>query len=107
MATLIVRRDRGYADKWRKYRILLDGVEIGKLAQGEELRQEISEGLHEIQARIDWSGSRHMAFDARSGEQVVLVRSSLRGWRIVLAPLFILFNWGDYLKLERQGRDAG
>jgi hypothetical protein len=42
--SLTVRRDKGWADRLRKYRIILDGDEIGQLGEGEVLRQEISDG---------------------------------------------------------------
>jgi hypothetical protein len=73
MATLLVRRDKGYADKFRKYRIRLDGSEIGTLAEGEVLRQDISEGRHIVEARVDWCGSQPLEFAAQLGEQVLVV----------------------------------
>lgn len=107
MPTLTVRRDKGFADKLRKYRILLDGVEIGKLAEGTALRQDISEGPHVVEARVDWCGSQPLEFDARAGEQVAVVRSALRGWRIMLVFFYVIFNRRGYLTLELQQRKAG
>jgi len=102
VTTLVVRRDKGSANKSRKYRILLDGVEIGRIAEGSELREEISEGPHELEARIDWCGSHPLQFDVQAGEQVVLVRSALRGWRVGLAMFYVIFNRRGYLHLELQ-----
>ena len=107
MATLTVRRDKGYADKLRKYRILLDGSEIGQLAEGAILRQDISEGPHELEARVDWCGSQPLGFDAVAGDQVVVVRSALRGWGVMLALWYTIFNRRGYLALELQQRSAG
>ena len=107
MATLTVRRDKGYADKIRKYRILLDGVEVGRLAEGAVLREEISEGPHVVEARVDWCGSPPLQFDAQAGEQVVLVRSALRGWRVMLASFYLIFNRRGYLHIELQRGGAG
>jgi hypothetical protein len=105
--TLIVRRDKGYADKIRKYRILLDSVEIGQLAEGAELCEQISEGPHVAEARIDWCGSQSLEFQARAGEQILVVRSSLRGWRVILALFYVMFNKRGYLVLELQQGSAG
>jgi hypothetical protein len=88
MPTVTVRRDSGWADKIRKYRIILDGVEVGKLGEGAVLRQEVCNGLHTIAAKIDWCGSRPLQFDAKSRDQVVVVKSALRGWCVFLG-LFI------------------
>lgn len=98
--SLTVRRDEGWADCLRKYRIILDGVEIGLLGEGEVLRQEISDGQHVIEARIDWAGSQPLRFEAQSRDQFVLVKSALRGWRILFAAFFIIFAWRRYLTLE-------
>jgi hypothetical protein len=100
MPTLTVRRDNGWADKLRKYVIRLDGVEIGQLGEGAELRHEIRDGRHVIEARIDWCGGAPLEFDARAVDQVVIVRSALRGWRSALAGLYVIFNRRGYLKLE-------
>ena len=104
--TLTVRRDKGYADKIRKYSILLDGSEIGQLAEGTVLRQDISEGPHVVEARIDWCGSQPLEFDAVAGDQVVVVRSALSGWRVVLALWYVTFNRRGYLLLELQQRSG-
>ncbi len=100
MATLTVRRDKGYADKMRKYHIVLDGAEIGRIAEGEVLRKEVSEGPHVLEARIDWCGSPAFEFNARAGEEVVLVRSALRGWRMSLGLLYVIFHRRGYLEIE-------
>ena len=100
MPTLTVQRDKGWADKIRKYRILLDGVEIGRIGEGEVLRQQISDGPHAIEAKIDWCGSRPLHFNAQSEDQVVVVRSALRGWRLLLGIFYVFFNRRGYLLLE-------
>lgn len=105
MATLIVQRDQGYADSARKYRILLDGAEIGKLAQGMELRHDISSGPHTVEARIDWCGSRPCAFMVESDECVLVVRSALRGINLIFAPIYSIFRSQDYLTIEIQSNE--
>ena len=98
--TLIVHRDEGWTDKLRKYKILLDGVEIGRLGEGEKLTHQVSEGLHVIRAKIDWCGSLPLSFDADTEDVVVTVKSALRGWRILLAIFYVIFNRHGYLIME-------
>ena len=100
MATLTVRRDEGWADSLRRYRIILDGVEIGRLGESLVLRQEIGEGPHTIEANIDWHGSQPLRFDSQPGEQTVIVSSPLRGWRVFLAAFYVIFRTREYLNLE-------
>ncbi|MDP3521359.1 MAG: hypothetical protein Q8S02_12135 [Hydrogenophaga sp.] len=106
MATLSVRRDIGYADKLRKYRIFVNDSEIGQLAEGAVLHQDVGEGPHTVEARIDWCSSRPLKLDALTSGHVVVVRSSLRGWRVVLALWYLIFNRQDYLTLELQSHSG-
>ena len=101
MPTLTVRRDCAVADELRKYRILLDGLEIGRLRFAASLRHEILEGPHVIQARIDWCGSKPLRFDATASDRTIVINSPLMGWRFfLLAPFVLLFDRFGYLTLE-------
>ena len=99
---LTVTRDKGWADKARKYRILLDGSEIGRIGEGDLLQQQIPAGSHVIGARIDWCGSRPLRFDAQSDDVGVVVRNASRGWRgfFFLGLFHVIFNTREYLTLE-------
>jgi len=99
MPLLTVRRDQGWADKLRKYRIILDGVEIGQLAEGAVLSQEITDESHILEARIDWWGSQTLCFEPQASSKVVLVKSALRGWGL-LGLIYVIFNRRRYLALE-------
>ena len=57
MATgsLILVRPKQWCDRLRDYRIIVDGVEVGRLGPAAEIRLELSEGEHQILARIDWA----------------------------------------------------
>lgn len=100
MSTLTVQRDIGWADKLRKYQIFVDDKEIGKIGEGEILRQQITPGQHVIEAKIDWCGSQPLQFTVNSEDRVVLVRSELRGLSVFLALYTVIFNTREYLKLE-------
>lgn len=100
MVTITVHRDKGYADKLRKYQVLLNGVEIGRLAEGDKLVHQVSEGRHVIEAKVDWCGSKPLSFEANANDVSVTVKSALRGWRVLLAGLYAIFNRRGYLTLE-------
>lgn len=100
MATLTLRRDAGWADKIRDYRIIIDGAEVGRLREGAELRCSVGSGQHVLEARIDWCGSKRLHLDVGSGDLVVFVRSALRGWRVFLSLYYALFDRRGWLKVE-------
>lgn len=100
MPTLTVTRDKGWADKVRKYRILLNGLEIGRIGEGELLQLQIPAGSHAIEARIDWCGSRLLRFDVDTDDIGIVVRSALRGGRVFLGLWYITFCPRRYLAPE-------
>ena len=85
---------------FRSYRILLDGEEVGRLKEGRELRLEIEEGHHVIRAKIDWCGSHPLSFEAGSDDITVNVRSGVRGWRVILAVIYAIACWREWVVLE-------
>jgi hypothetical protein len=93
MIKLTIRRESQWADKTRRYKIVLDGQPIGLLAENASLQQEISEGSHKIQARIDWCGSKPLNFEANRDVNLV-VKNISRGF------LTLIFNPRRYLSVE-------
>lgn len=106
MPQLIVRRPSSTVDMIRRYKILLDGVEIGTIKNNDELRYEIEPGPHVIQAKIDWCGSRAVEFECRSDEQLVTVRNSTNVLSRILILFYITVYWNGYLKIEAHGQDT-
>ncbi len=100
MPRMRIRRDTGWADKLRAYRILLDGQELGRIKQGETQEFEVSAGSHEIVAKVDWCSSAPMTFDLDESGAEFEVASNLRGARVFLA-LPMIFNPRGWLTLTR------
>ena len=57
MATIKIHRTKEYNNKLRDFIILIDGKEIGKIANGESKDFEMLPGHHIINAKIDWCSS--------------------------------------------------
>ncbi|WP_131732332.1 hypothetical protein [Actinomadura formosensis] len=64
------RPKRALRDLLRSYRLFVYGAPYGKIKPGGEVSVDIAPGTHEVQARIDWSGSPRLAFTAAPGEVV-------------------------------------
>lgn len=57
----------GYRDWLRAYRLFIDDAPHGKIKRGQEVSVDITPGPHEVEARIDWTGSPRLAFTASPG----------------------------------------
>lgn len=101
-AAIRLTRTAGFADLFRAYRILVDGREAARLNARQSVEIPVSSGTHSVAAKIDWCGSPTLTFGIRAGETVHLeCGSNLRGLRIFLAPLYIIFLQNQYLTLIR------
>ncbi|QDT29993.1 hypothetical protein Enr10x_53520 [Gimesia panareensis] len=99
MSTLTVTRESGCADKMRKYSILVDGVSIGSIGEGETLHSEIDPQKHRVEARIDFCGSRTLEIDG-SHDQSLTVRSGLPSWHGAHSLYKVFIDRKSYLELE-------
>jgi hypothetical protein len=99
MSTLTITRTAGCADKMRKYSILVDGVSIGSLAEGETLRSEIDPQKHRVEARIDFCGSRTLEIDGTQ-DQKLTVKSGLPSWHGAHSLYKVFIDRKGYLELE-------
>jgi len=100
---LNLNRVTSFSDSLRAYIIVLDGEEFGQIRAGESFNITISPGEHQIFLKIDWCRSNILVFTARPGAEISLnCGSSLTGWRILLAYLYI-FLWRDQYLWIREG----
>jgi hypothetical protein len=102
MATGIkLSRDAGYADRLRAYRVLVDGVEIGRIGNGETKSFETVTGRHQLAIRIDWCTTGAIDFLAVQ-DQIATFHcgSNLRGAKLLLGIYYALFARSKYLWLR-------
>ncbi len=97
-ATVILHRPPAWSDRLRTYRFLLDGEVRGHIRRGATLSFEIHPGRHWAQARIDWTGSPRLEFDAAPGETVYL---EVRPRPNPLTVLWYLPGTTRWLRLSR------
>ena len=101
--TLVISRARDHADMLRRYRIVLNGREVGTIKRGGELRVTVPAGDHEVVARIDWAGSNALTVGVRAGEITELeVGSSIEGWRFLAVLYLITFGRNHYPYLRHR-----
>ena len=68
MAKIKIKRSSEYNNKMRAIKILVDGKQIGTIADGETKEFTTSEGAHKIEAKIDWCGSPEVLFTVKDAE---------------------------------------
>jgi hypothetical protein len=74
MAEVVFYRPAGgWRDRIRSYRLVIDGEVCGTIRPGREVVVSVKPGRHVAQARIAWTGSPEVTFDA-TAEQVVRLR---------------------------------
>ncbi|MGG9970374.1 hypothetical protein ACQ33O_01165 [Ferruginibacter sp. SUN002] len=68
MAKIKIQRSNELINRFRDYRIYLDGKELGVIANGQNKEFEIESGSHEMISKIDWASSNVVAFDIKDEE---------------------------------------
>lgn len=78
MSVIIIQRHSEYVNSFRNYQIFIDGVEAGKVRNGETKSYPVTAGRHKVMAKIDWCGSEEAQVDLREGETVTFTVSGFR-----------------------------
>jgi len=101
MSILRVSRDGGFADRVRKYKVIVKGIEIGQIENGETKEFKVEPGKHEVYLKIDWCRSNKVQIEVKE-EQVVELSggSSLRGFKLMFSIFYIIAAPNKYLWLS-------
>ncbi len=97
-ATVVLHRPSAWTDSLRAYRFVVDSEVRGRIRRGEMLSFEIQPGRHWARARIDWTGSPRLEFEAGSGETVRLEVKPLPN---LLTALWYLPGTTRWLRLSQ------
>lgn len=96
-----IKRDSGYADRIRAYKVILDEKVIGEIKNGQEVTLEVPKGNHQLYLKIDWCRSNTVNFDANDSAIKFECGSNLRGLKILLVMFYIIFFRDQYLWLKK------
>jgi hypothetical protein len=107
MATLKVIRTSEYNNKFRDFQIYVNGKKIGSIADGEEKLFEVTSGVHNIRAKIDWCSSPQISININQDDiKTLKVAGYKYGKWIMPASLclivlhLILSNFFDFPYLQ-------
>lgn len=60
----------GYRDRLRRYSVLIDGRQAGRVGRGRTLRFDVPAGAHTLQLKVDWCLSARLTVEAEPGKIV-------------------------------------
>ncbi|RYZ81010.1 MAG: hypothetical protein EOP06_24275 [Proteobacteria bacterium] len=101
MGSIKIVRGRYYADWARKYKIVLDGTEVGKIAGNSTWESSLPPGRHTLVLKVDWCRSQIITFDSFEDSNLTFdARPKLTGWKIVFAITMIFFP-KSYIRLSQ------
>jgi hypothetical protein len=86
----LTREHAAYADSWRAYQVVIDGITRGQVRRGESWStDELAHGAHSLRVGIDWAGSQTLNFVYQGGFLQFECGSNLKGWRIILGFVYL------------------
>lgn len=101
MGKLVIKRDSGYADAARKYKVVCNGKPLGKISNGETQEFSTEDTDLELFLKIDWCRSNKITIQLEP-DQVKNIEcgSSLRGGKLFLAIVYVFFMPHKYLWIK-------
>lgn len=99
---ITIKRDSGYADLFRAYKIILDGKAVAKIQNGQQLKLEAPRGKHQIYLKLDWCRSNVLEFELGEREMTFDCGSSLREWRLLLSWLYAAVFYREYMWIRQR-----
>ena len=89
----------GLQDRFRAYRLIIDGRQVGKLKRGQSVQIGVEPGRHSVQMTIDWCSSKTLDVDVAAGAQVSLLCRSANDPTLITNSMLIPSRDG-YILLE-------
>lgn len=97
-----IKRDSGFADRSRAYKVILDNETVGKINNGQQIELDAAPGKHQLYLKIDWCRSNFVEFEINDETIEFECGSSLRGFKIFLGFLYITFLKNQYIWLKQK-----
>ena len=63
----VTRSGDSRRDRYRAYRVLIDGRPVGRIRRGQSVTRDVAPGSHTVQIRIDWCASPEVVIDVAAG----------------------------------------
>ena len=100
MPKIKIQRTQEYNNRLRDFIILIDGKEIGKIANGETKNFEILPGHHIIKAKIDWCSSPELSIIIDDNETKSLKVGGFKYDNWLMPITFVVFFFHFIIKAK-------
>jgi hypothetical protein len=97
-----LKRDSGFTDRLRAYKVILNGNAIGEIKNGEEREFNVASGRHQLYLKIDWCRSNIIDFETHGNLVEFECGSNLRGIKTLLSIIYITVLRNQYIWLEQK-----
>ena len=95
-----IKRESEFRDRLRAYKVVLDGNVVGEINNGQQLELKVTPGKHRLQLKIDWGWSNIVDFEMNDCDIEFQCGSNLRGFKILLAILYVTIFSNQYIWLR-------
>ena len=101
MIEIEIKREASWADRLRKYKVILDEKEIGSIRQKETFEFQTNPGLHTLYLQIDWCRSEKLEFEIRDNESLEFKCGGLSNVKFLTLMWYITFKRNSYLWIKQ------
>lgn len=88
MSKLNFTRPSTFYNKYRDYRLFVDGVQVGKIGNGDVASFPVAPGKHTLSAKVDWCGSKDFTIDIKEGETKSLTLRTFKYGNLLMPMLW-------------------
>ncbi|MBO5778063.1 MAG: hypothetical protein J6R82_00700 [Clostridia bacterium] len=98
---LVLKRESAkWADVARGYKVIIDGVQVGEIRDGETKEYPLTDGYHTLKLKIDWCSSQEEAFAVKNGEEVFATCAPAKKPFLFGELIYITFLYNRYIDLK-------
>lgn len=95
-----IKRGESWADRYRKYKVILNGEKIGTIGAKETFEHQLDPGRHTLYLKIDWCRSKKIEFEIQSNEILRFKCGGLSDSKLLATLWYITFGKNNYLWIK-------
>ena len=100
----LIKRDSGWTDKRRNYKVVLDDTVIANIADGQSVELDVPPGKHRLMMKIDWCTSNTIELEINDENIEFKCGSSMSGAKLLIPSIELVnttFRRKQYIWLKQ------